>query len=104
MLFDQMTKIKDRVRYLLEQYPALRDDDTRLYATYISFEMGGKEELLKMSGYALLTEIAKGEITHFESVRRVRSKLQEQDETLRGEKYAERHRQADVTKNQIKDL
>jgi hypothetical protein len=104
MLFDQMTKIKDRVRYLLEQYPALRDDDTRLYATYLSFQLGGKQQLVDMSGYDLLTKIANGDLTHFESVRRVRTKLQEQDETLRGEKYAERHRQADVTRNQIKDL
>ena len=49
MLFDQMTKIKDRVRYLLEQYPALRDDDTRRYATYLSFQLGGKQLLVDMS-------------------------------------------------------
>ena len=104
MLFDQMTKIKDRVRFLLEKYPVLRDDDTRLYATYISFELGGKEELQKMSGYALLTEIAKGEITHFESVRRVRSKLQEQDQSLRGEKYEQRHQHANSMRSNIKDL
>ena len=104
MLFEQMKKIKDRVRFLLEKYPALRDCDTRLYATYISFELGGKEELMKMSGYALLTEIAKGDITHFESIRRCRTKLQEQDPTLRGEKYDQRKRGGDDMRGLINDL
>jgi hypothetical protein len=104
MLFEQMKKIKDKVRFLLEKYPALRDSDTRLYATYVSFEIGGKDVLSKMSGYALLTEIAKGEITHFESIRRCRSKLQEQDVSLRGEKYDERKRGGDDMRGNIKDL
>ena len=99
-----MKKIKDKVRFLLEKYPALRDSDTRLYATYVSFEIGGKDVLSKMSGYALLTEIAKGEITHFESIRRCRSKLQEQDVSLRGEKYDERKRGGDDMRGNIKDL
>ena len=104
MLFDEMKKIKDRVRFLLEKYPELRDDDTRLYATYISFQLGGKNKLMEISGYNLLIKIAQNEVSHFESVRRVRSKLQEQDATLRGERYLERQRQAGVTRNQIKDL
>ena len=104
MLFDQMKKIKDKVRFLLEKYPALRDSDARLYATYVSFEVGGKEELMKMSGYALLTEIAKADITHFESIRRCRAKLQEQDVSLRGEKYDQRKRGGDDMRGQINDL
>ena len=104
MLFEQMKKIKPKVRYLLEKHPALRDCDAKLYATYISFECGGKEELLKMSGYALLTEIAKGKMTHFESVRRSRCKLQEQEPNLRGEKYDQRRRGGDDMRGKINDL
>lgn len=104
MLFEQMTQIKERVRFLLEKYPVLRDDDTRLYATYLSFQLGGKTALEKMSAYALLTEIANGNLTHFESVRRVRSKLQEQEESLRGEKYEQRHQHAEATRKNINDL
>ena len=103
-LFAQMKMVKDRVRLLLEKYPHLRDNDYKLYATFIAFEVGGVDNLNKISGYTLLTDIADGKYTHFESVRRVRAKLQEQDETLRGEVYGKRKRGGEDTSKSIASL
>ena len=48
------------------------------------------EKLKEMSGYALLTDIANGKYVHFESVRRIRARIQEQTPELRGENYYKR--------------
>lgn len=99
-----MTKIKDRVRVLLEAHPSLRDDDTRLYATYIAYEKGGLDFLKNLSAIDLLREISSGKITHFESVRRVRCKIQEKEPSLRGTKYKQRKEDGTRTTKIINDL
>jgi hypothetical protein len=103
-LFGQMKMIKDRVRLLLETYPHLRDNDYKLYATFIAFEVGGVENLKRISGHTLLTDIADGKHTHFESVRRVRQKLQEEDEKLRGDSYDKRKKGGKETSKSIASL
>lgn len=103
-LFYEMKLVKDRVRLLLEKHPHLRDNDYKLYATFIAFEIGGIQMLKEISGYTLLTDIADGKYTHFESVRRCRAKLQEQDEKLRGEVYAKRKRGGEDTSKTISNL
>jgi hypothetical protein len=89
-MFNQMKDMKSRVQFLLEKYPSLRDDDFRLYASYISFQVGGKTKLEQMNAYEFLTRLANGELAHFESVTRVRRKLQEQVPELRGANYEKR--------------
>lgn len=103
-LFGQMKQVKDRVRFLLEKHPHLRDNDYRLYATFIAYEVGGSDNLNKISGYTLLTDIADGKYTHFESVRRCRAKLQEQVPELRGEVYLKRKRGGEDTSKSIGSL
>lgn len=103
-LFGQMKAVKDRVRLLMEKHPHLKDNDYKLYATFIAYEIGGVDKLKETSGYALLTDIADGKYTHFESVRRVRAKLQEQEPSLRGENYAKRQRGGDETSKNIGNL
>ena len=103
-LFGQMKAVKDRVRLLLEKHPHLKDNDYKLYATFIAYEVGGVDKLKETSGYALLTAIANGKYAHFESVRRVRAKLQEQEPNLRGENYAKRKRGGDETAKNIGSL
>lgn len=104
MLFTEMKTIKARVQFLLEKYPPLRDDDFRLYATYISFQVGGKSKLEEMNAYEFLTKLANGDLAHFESVRRDRQKLQEQEPSLRGSNYDKRKKGGDAMRQQIKDL
>lgn len=103
-LFEQMKMVKDRVRLLLEKYPHLRDNDYKLYSTFIAFEIGGIDKLKEVTGFTLLTDIANGKYTHFESVRRCRAKLQEQEETLRGENYYKRKKGGDDTSKNIGTL
>lgn len=103
-LFGQMKQVKDRVRLLLEKHPHLRDNDYKLYATFIAYQIGGIDKLKEISGHALLTEIANGKYAHFESVRRVRAKLQEQEPNLRGGEYAKRKRGGKETAKNIGSL
>jgi hypothetical protein len=103
-LFGQMKMVKDRVRLLLEKHPHLRDNDYKLYATFIAYEIGGVDNLKNVSGYTLLTDIADGKYTHFESVRRCRAKLQEQVPELRGEVYNKRKRGGEDTSKSIASL
>lgn len=103
-LFVEMTQIKDRVRLLMEKHPHLRDNDYKLYATFIAYQVGGMEKLQQINAHTLLTDIADGKYAHFESVRRVRAKLQEDEPQLRGENYGKRKKSGEATAKTIKDL
>jgi hypothetical protein len=102
-LFNQMKNIKEKVAFILETKPALRDDDNKLIASFYVYELG-KSKVEQMSAMSLLTELAYGNLTSPESIRRVRQKLQEERKDLRGEKYSERIKDGDETKSNIKNL
>lgn len=72
-------EIKQNVRRLLEKYPDTRNCDLKLVSMYWS-EIDGFSDLLP-------SDIYNGDITHFESIRRSRQRLQEEFEELRGYKY-----------------
>ena len=40
-MIHSFTKVKDRVRYILEKYPNTRDDDNKMIWLYIFFETHG---------------------------------------------------------------
>jgi hypothetical protein len=103
-LFSEMVQVKDRVRLLLGAHPHLRDNDYKLYSTFIAYQIGGVDKLKEMSGYALLTDIANGKYVHFESVRRIRARIQEQDPELRGENYYKRKKGGEITAKNISEL
>ena len=75
-------EIKENVRHILLSYPETKDCDLKLVARYWEF----------IDGYSSLFSetIYHGEVTHFESIRRCRQRLQSQYEELRGEKYNRR--------------
>lgn len=103
MLFEQMKTIKEQVKYLLEKYPHLRDDDYKLIATFYRFTVGTKK-LENMSAFDFLKMFSEGKLPHSESIRRDRQILQAQHEHLRGEVYNRRHNDANKTKEKIKEL
>lgn len=72
-------EIKQNVRRLLERHPETRDCDLKLVSMYWS-EIDGFSDLLP-------SDIYNGDVTHFESIRRTRQKLQMEFEELRGYKY-----------------
>ena len=97
-----MTKdIKTRVRYLLVKFPELRDDDFKLLATYYAFQSGGWDKLKDVTAYDFLIDFANHKYTSSESIRRVRAKIQEQEENLRGENYENRKKLEEKVREEI---
>jgi len=71
-LAEKLKTVKERVEYILERYPEARNDDFYLYLLYVRhFEP-------KLSGYIrfIPLDLVKT-ATRFETVRRVRQKIQE---------------------------
>lgn len=101
LIFDQMQKINGKVRALLEQYEELRDDDYKLIATFYYYEAGGSEALKRKSALEFLDEFSKKKYSHSESIRRVRAKIQEENEHLRGKIYRYRQMEGENFKYKI---
>ena len=79
-------KLKKKIRTILEKQPSTRDNDNLLIAMIWASET--KETFTD----EFLKQLAYGELTSSESIRRARQKLQEENENLRGELYNERQR------------
>lgn len=94
--FHDFKTVKDKVHYLLQLNPALRDNDMKLIATYYFHEIG-KEEIDSLNAYDLLTKISSSKMTNFETIRRIRMQLQQHDESLRGSEYKNRKKRVDPT-------
>lgn len=92
--FQDFKTIKDKVKFLLQTNPALRNNDMKLIATYYFHEIG-KEEIDSLNAYDLLTKISSSKMTNFETIRRLRIKLQQHDEDLRGSEYKNRKKRID---------
>lgn len=92
--FQHFKTVKDKVKFLLETNPALRDNDMKLIATYYFHEIG-KEEIDNLNAYDLLTKISSSKMTNFETIRRLRMQLQQNDESLRGSEYKNRKKRID---------
>jgi hypothetical protein len=92
--FHNFKTVKDKVRFLLQTNPHLRDNDMKLIATYYFNEIG-KEEIDSLNAYELLTKISSSKMTNFETIRRLRMNLQQNDESLRGLEYKNRKKRID---------
>lgn len=101
--FYQMTKAKDKVQWLLQQYPHLRDSDERLIANYWYYQIGGDRFNL-MTAQDLLDMFCMGKLTNAETIRRCRAKLQEQHPELRGLTYLGRQIEGDDFTQEIHHL
>lgn len=78
--------IANRIKELLLESPALRDNDLRLIANFWAHEINVDACTVK----EFLQKFVAGEVTAPESIRRLRQKLQETMPELRGERYKER--------------
>lgn len=94
--FHDFKTVKDKVKFLLQTNPVLRDNDMKLIATYYFHEIG-KEEIDSLNAYDLLTKISSSKMTNFETIRRLRMQLQQHDESLRGSEYKNRKKRVDPT-------
>ena len=98
------TTTKDKVKGLLINYPHLRDSDERLIATYWMKEAGSKDALDSMTATQFLLNYVSGAYTSPESIRRMRQKIQEQDESLRGKSYSKRKKLEENVRSKIRNL
>jgi len=94
--FQDFKTVKDKVRFLLQTNPALRNNDMKLIATYYFHEIG-KEQIDSMNAYDLLTKMSSSKMTNFETIRSLRTQLQRSNEELRGSEYKNRKKRIDPT-------
>lgn len=73
-------EIKENVIYLLRNFPETRDCDLRLVARYWN-------KFDECHASVTINQIYNGHVTHFESIRRMRQRLQQDNEDLRGTRY-----------------
>ena len=97
---------KSIVERLISDHPHLRDDDLKLLATIYWFRVEDEmsyslteEELGGIKKF--LQHLADGELPNFESIRRCRQKLQEENTFLRGNLYEERHNYQENIKEEL---
>jgi len=83
----------DQIRRLLEMDESYKEDDNKLFARFVYDELKLKGiDPKTLSALDLLTMLSKGKITHFETIRRGRQKLQSENPHLRGKNYDKRAR------------
>lgn len=83
---------KEVIIDLLTHKEHLRDNDQALIANIWWKELvtQGKD---KCTAFEVLKIFAEGKLTNPESIRRARAKIQEQEPSLRGHNYYERHKE-----------
>lgn len=96
-----LIKIKDTVKQILQHHPECRDDDNLLILK-VWAEQNPMLRDHSTSFVAFSHQFLSGKYASGESIVRVRRKLQEKHEDLRGKKYKERHNEQENVKQQIK--
>jgi hypothetical protein len=102
-IIKQTFEIKERVKQMLIKFPHLRDDDFKLIANFYIQQGGGKDAMQNISAYEFLKEFSAGKFANSESIRRVRQKIQEENESLRGKSYGKRKEEAIIFSKTIND-
>ena len=82
-------KTKEMVLHLLRKSQSLRDNDNRLIANVWSMEIKalGYAPLDRMLAEDFLQLVADGKLSSAPTIKRLRAKLQQENEHLRGSKY-----------------
>ena len=93
--------IKDKVEYMLETYPHLRDSDARLMSSIWNSECKNSE---KITAHDFLKMYASGKLTCAEGIRRSRQLIQQKNPSLRGKSYRGRHKEELKIRSEIKEI
>ncbi len=88
-MIKQFSKIKDTVKEILLNQPETRDDDFLLILK-VWAEQNGELRNAEYPFIKFAADFLKKEYAHFESIRRMRAKLQEEHQELRGNLYYKR--------------
>mgnify|MGYP003147911329 FL=1 len=86
-------KLRNVIKELLEEYPIIRDEDRRLVCNVWWLEMGGSASVKKLTAPDFMNKVANGSLSSWETITRIRRKLQEEIPDLRGKKWDSRHNQ-----------
>lgn len=97
-----LLNVKDCVMQLLIKSERCRNSDTRLTAAIWKHHI--KEDLPKLQAIDLLQLLADNKLPSYESISRVRRKLQEKYPALRGDAYNARKAEEENVKQQIKKI
>ena len=90
---------KEIIIELLTNKMHLRDNDQALIANIWWRELMA-QGIEKSSAYDFLKIFAEGKLSNPESIRRSRQKIQEEEPSLRGDNYYERHKEEDRFKRE----
>lgn len=93
-------KIMLRVEKVLVEYPAARDNDSKLVACIWEKEFMDSDFKIEY----VFDRIHDDFFTSFESIRRCRQKLQEHNPFLRGEKYKVRQKHTVKVKKELREI
>jgi hypothetical protein len=94
----RMVNVKPSVKNLLAKFSSLRDSDRLLVAEL------WKQELKALKTNDLLMMLKAGKLTSYDSITRVRRKVQEENKNLRGKLYKERKAIGKQVKMNIKNV
>lgn len=94
----RMANVKPSVKNLLTKFSALRDSDRMLVAEF------WKQELKSLKSNDLMMMLKTGKLTSYDSITRVRRKVQEENKNLRGKLYKERKAIGKKIKMNIKNV
>ena len=97
----KIKNVKKKVTEVLERHPQSRDNDMSLLAIVWNDELGGKDITGTMSAFELLCLLSKKEISNPVSLWRCRQKVQEENESLRGDKWQARQ---EHSKNVVEEI
>ena len=94
---------KDRVRHFLQEYPSLRDDNSRLVANVWYEELKEKDVNISKEAKDILEHVA-SHLTSAETITRTSRLLQNKISSLRGDDWKKRQRYNKKYIKQIKDV
>ena len=84
--FNDFVTIEQRVKFLLQEYPHLRDNDEALVLMYHNLELG-EETVNFLTFLEYGAKVTNRKLTKFYTIMRKRQLLMQHDESLRGDKY-----------------
>ena len=103
-MMEKMIRIKENVREILVKYPTFRDSDTKLIAAFYYKNYNSTDRFESMTALDFLKKFGNGGYVSPDAITRVRRKLQEEDKSLRGDKYKSRHEEEEEVRTNIHNL
>ena len=106
MSIKEITSCSDRVNYLLDNYPSLREDDKKLWISYLIMFHNLQDVLTNSNSFEELCKLLLDkDVANVETIRRIRQKIQQRGLYKRGEKVDKEKRVKTFnTKNRVEHL